>query len=357
MKSNLPRNRFGPSFLMLLALSAGCTRHLKPVREFLGSSDRISAIAWSNDAKHVASGAIDGSVRVWKTDSMLPVAEADGYTPNGSPWMNGIAFSPDGATLAFGGPNGSIVLWNFDAGESKVLEGQIGSLRSLAFSPDGKLLATASGGLTYTQGRGNPPVVLPMVVVTFDTSSGRLLSRCAANGFLGVVFSPDATRFAGSRIAVNSSTTWPVAMGSPEMKNGAVQVRRTADGTFVSELEAPGWPTAFSPDGMRLLAGETISQVETGRTVRDLSNTGARVFLDGGATVLALVQGMGLPTEMLAQTRWIRTRYIDVETGRVTNTEKFVDDAKVELLLCVGQFSPDRRFIVDWKMRLCPVPR
>jgi WD40 repeat protein len=59
--------------------------------------------------------------------------------------VNSVAFSPDGKMLASGGYDDKIILWNTDTGEeAHPLRSHTESVRSVAFSPDGKMLA--SGG-------------------------------------------------------------------------------------------------------------------------------------------------------------------------------------------------------------------
>lgn len=59
--------------------------------------------------------------------------------------VSSVAFSPDGKTLASAGGESTIKLWNIETGQQrKSLEGHTNSVRSVAFSPDGKTLVSGS---------------------------------------------------------------------------------------------------------------------------------------------------------------------------------------------------------------------
>ena len=55
-----------------------------------------------------------------------------------------LAFSPDGKTLATGGRDGTIKLWDVLAGERRTLRGHSKLVKSIAFSPDGRNLLSGS---------------------------------------------------------------------------------------------------------------------------------------------------------------------------------------------------------------------
>ena len=60
--------------------------------------------------------------------------------------VNSLAFSPNGRTLASGSRDKTIILWDMEKREAigPPLTGHKGEVNSVAFSPDGKTLASGS---------------------------------------------------------------------------------------------------------------------------------------------------------------------------------------------------------------------
>lgn len=61
--------------------------------------------------------------------------------------VHAVAFSPDGRTLASGTKAGEVILWDVAGGQELMrLEDHGGEILTLAFSPNGKILAAGGHG-------------------------------------------------------------------------------------------------------------------------------------------------------------------------------------------------------------------
>ncbi|MUG93169.1 hypothetical protein F7734_12295 [Scytonema sp. UIC 10036] len=143
------------------------------LRQTLGSSLvslRTSCVSFSPDGQTLATGHFDAAIRLWHLSSGKQL-----HTLRGHGWdVNSVTFSRDGRFLVSGSIDGAIMIWNWRNGErirtlnrptdffgSMVswFDRSVGSIRSVAISPDGQTIA--SGGTSVgDNGVSNPPIKL-----------------------------------------------------------------------------------------------------------------------------------------------------------------------------------------------------
>ena len=203
------------------------------------------------------------------------------------------AVSPDAKLLATGGWDEAVTLWSVETRKPiRVLSGHKGEIHALAFSPDGRLLASSGAyKWEYLEGedgstlRRNGPCAIrgdgtgslqfyaaddsqnDTTAKVWDVKSGKNIATLGHQKVVTeIVFSPDGTRVAtasGNKVNMWCTETWK-----------AVKALDTV------EIES----IAFSPDGTRLAIGGTgenpiiqICSTDTGQRIAELSGHTSRV--------------------------------------------------------------------------------
>jgi hypothetical protein len=187
----------------------------------------------SPDGTSVAGAADNLAVRVWevKTGKQLAVLEG---TAGG---LQALAFSPNEVLIAGSTPPGIVHLWDVGSGQvirrldahpspaQDTLKWVVRKDRSLAFSPDGRVLACGTGEAE---------------IQLWDVATSKPLRRLKAHkaDVTSVAFSPDGRRLASAG-EDNTVRLWDVA-------DGKVVLTFVGRGITVSSV-------TFSPDGRRVL--------------------------------------------------------------------------------------------------------
>ncbi len=173
-------------------------------------------------------------IQLWNANT----AKLERTLPGGAGSVKCLAFAPDGKTLAGGGTDQIVRLWDLTTAQVRLTMPANSQATGLVYSPDGKRIAVAE--------RGNVRLV--------DAATGNeLLVLHGSLPVLGMSFSPDGRRLATSG-------------GDAELGRGfGVKLWDMASGREVLNLARPTdvvTQVIFSPDGNRLaaaLSGDAIT--------------------------------------------------------------------------------------------------
>jgi WD40 repeat protein len=181
---------------------------------FFGHLGKVLAVAVAPDASALVSGGDDGTVKFWDVATRRATATRWGHPRNREPddvgdptrLVRSVAFSPDGRLIASGGYQ-VVRIWSTDADEKATLTVPGGDISALAFTPDSATLAI-----------GNERSICLRDVDT-------LLERCTPQvvdaPLNGLSFSPDGAWLAaavGPDGLVFSRTIRPSPTEEPENK-------------------------------------------------------------------------------------------------------------------------------------------
>lgn len=203
-------------------------------RSVFNSRGSITGAAFSPDGRSLAASSVEG-VWLWDTAANHEYLVLSSQDIGGQLFSGDIAYSPDGKMLATAISDRSVIVWDTSTWHQICsLGGHADAIFSLAFSPDSTRLVTGSGDKT---------------IRLWDTSSGELIRTMAGHNLavLGVAFSPNG------RLIASASTDGTAKLW--DLGSGEVLLALTGHTEGVK-------PIVFSPDG------ELIATGSFDRTVR-----------------------------------------------------------------------------------------
>ncbi len=184
----------------------------KIVRSFQGAKDYLHGGTLSPDGQYVAAAGREHVVRIWDAQTGTLLHELVGHIASGDSTYS-VAFSPDSAMLASADSDNTVRLWDVKTGRTlRVLRGNA-QLTSVVFSPDGKTVAAGTGDLALWGTED-------LAVYRWNCDTGALLKPLRGGNLHSVwalAYSPD-----GKRIASGDESgllvIWDSVTGNPLLK-------------------------------------------------------------------------------------------------------------------------------------------
>jgi RNA polymerase sigma factor (sigma-70 family) len=229
-----------------------------------GKGASAFSLAVSPDGHFLAVGQ-EGKVRLWEITTSRELATLE---QEGTIWS--VAFSPDGTLLATGSKLGTAKIWDVgNLRERAALDGHTNNVNSVAFSPDGKTLATGSFDKT---------------VRLWDVATGKELRQLPGpqDAVTSVAIAPDGKTLAAAESMARTIRCWDLTTGK--------ELRTLTGHTDLV------WCLAFSPDGKTLASGsrdctvrlwDTATGNERGVLKWHVSQVNAVAFSPDGKTLVS----------------------------------------------------------------------
>ncbi|KAG8792821.1 hypothetical protein FRC12_004764 [Ceratobasidium sp. 428] len=266
--------RMRPVFSKLFTVVQGADTEWTPCLTSIWAGSPVQSVAVSPNGRHIVSGSTDSTVRVWDAETGgVVLGPLSGHSNS----VDCVAFSADGRWIVSGSYDETICIWNAETGELGLdpLRGHTGEIASVTFSPDGHRLISGSRN----------------EVRVWEIKTGQSTTESRAPSFVGqsVAFSPDGRWIASAGRALHvwdAQTTEPAfepvvdyleseitsIAFSPDghrivlgFTDGTIRIRDAKTGDILpGPLQGhSSWvhSVAFSADGRRIASGSNDKTV------------------------------------------------------------------------------------------------
>ncbi|MCY3553269.1 MAG: cohesin domain-containing protein [Candidatus Poribacteria bacterium] len=273
---------------------------------FTEHTQPVNSVAYSPDGKMLVSGSADNTVRLWNAHTGQLLNTLEEHTGD----VTSVAFSPNGKMFVSGSRDNTARLWDTDTGQLLrtfrmipknyiVFSGSF-DVNSVAFSPDGKFLATGSDN----------------AIRLWDVNTGERLASSGVDVGYAVTFSSD-----------------DVTLASAEGRGG-VKLWGARTGKHWQTLRGHTggvYSVAFSPDGKILASGGADREIRLWD-----ARTGVHLRTLERHTSPILSMSFSPNGRTLASASWTEVRFWNTNT----NIQKHIIEGHTRSIYSVA-ISPD----------------
>jgi WD40 repeat protein/transcriptional regulator with XRE-family HTH domain len=155
----------------------------------------VQALAFSPDGHTLVSGGRDSTVKMWEVESGRLLWTGEQYNPLS------LAFTPDGTLLASGDMDGTVRFWDVQSGRNLQIVTHPSRVHVVAFSPDGCLLASGcvNGEMRLWERQEVSPLTYKQILAV------------QTNWIASLAFAPDGRILASTSMGDSTVKLWEVA--------------------------------------------------------------------------------------------------------------------------------------------------
>jgi WD40 repeat protein len=243
----------------LVKIALGDLNTGKPIRDiFVGVM--CSHVRFSPDGNRIVAGTIDKQAFVYDVTSGKRICK---FEKHQAP-LTRVGFLPGGKEAVSSGQDEYVRVWNAETAEERLALKHPEVAWGLAISPDGRLIATGTGGHTF-----DSPILHKMieakenVIRLWDSATGELVRELHGHNdvIYSLIFSPDG------RSVISGS--WDATLRVWDVASGSELAAVKGQGTI--------YALAITPDGSHIIAGGGENR-SAGQPIRRYRDEQVRVY-------------------------------------------------------------------------------